>query len=71
MQPPTQGVVLQSFGAGNMPSKREDIIAEIKKAIDRGCIIINCTQCLKGQVDVQYLTGKVGSNYRDRLFLRF
>uniref|UniRef100_A0A0N5AVI6 asparaginase n=1 Tax=Syphacia muris TaxID=451379 RepID=A0A0N5AVI6_9BILA len=59
LQPPTEGVVLQTFGAGNMPSRRTDIIAEIKNAIYRGCIIINCTQCLKGQVDVQYFTGKI------------
>lgn len=59
LQPPTEGVVLQTFGAGNMPSRRADIITEIKKAVDRGCIIINCTQCLRGQVDVQYFTGKI------------
>ncbi|CAG9533087.1 unnamed protein product [Cercopithifilaria johnstoni] len=59
LQPPVEGVVLQTFGAGNMPSHRTDIIDELKKAIDRGCIIINCSQCVRGQVDVQYLTGKV------------
>ncbi|KAK6108788.1 L-asparaginase [Brugia pahangi] len=59
LQPPTEGVVLQTFGAGNMPSHRTDIIDELKKAIDRGCLIINCSQCVRGQVDVQYLTGKI------------
>uniref|UniRef100_A0A0R3RQ01 asparaginase n=1 Tax=Elaeophora elaphi TaxID=1147741 RepID=A0A0R3RQ01_9BILA len=59
LQPPVEGVVLQTFGAGNMPSHRTDIIDELKRAIDRGCIIINCSQCVRGQVDVQYLTGKV------------
>ncbi|MFH4975166.1 hypothetical protein AB6A40_001875 [Gnathostoma spinigerum] len=59
LQPPTQGVVLQTFGAGNMPSRRTDIIQEIKAAIDRGCIIVNCSQCVKGQVDVHYHTGKI------------
>ncbi|KAL3985799.1 L-asparaginase [Acanthocheilonema viteae] len=59
LQPPVEGVVLQTFGAGNMPSQRTDIIDELKKAIDRGCIIINCSQCVRGQVDVQYLTGKI------------
>ncbi|VDK53364.1 unnamed protein product [Anisakis simplex] len=56
---PTQGVVLQTFGAGNMPSKRTDIIEEIKRAVDRGCIVVNCSQCVRGQVDVHYLTGKI------------
>uniref|UniRef100_A0A1I8EFE5 ANK_REP_REGION domain-containing protein n=1 Tax=Wuchereria bancrofti TaxID=6293 RepID=A0A1I8EFE5_WUCBA len=59
LQPPTEGVVLQTFGAGNMPSHRTDIIDELKKAVDRGCLIINCSQCVRGQVDVQYLTGKI------------
>ena len=63
MQPPTEGVILQTFGAGNMPSQRTDIIAEIKEAVDRGCIVVNCTQCLRGQVDVNYFTGKVSFRY--------
>ncbi|VDM93827.1 unnamed protein product, partial [Onchocerca ochengi] len=59
LQSPIEGIVLQTFGTGNMPSNRTDIIDELKKAIDRGCIIINCSQCVRGQVEVQYLTGKV------------
>ncbi|KAM3716866.1 L-asparaginase [Dirofilaria immitis] len=59
LQAPIEGVVLQTFGAGNMPSHRTDIIDELKKAVDRGCIIINCSQCVRGQVDIHYLTGKV------------
>uniref|UniRef100_A0A183EQQ4 asparaginase n=1 Tax=Gongylonema pulchrum TaxID=637853 RepID=A0A183EQQ4_9BILA len=50
---------LQTFGAGNMPSKRRDIIEELKRAIERGCIVVNCSQCMRGQVDAHYLTGKV------------
>ncbi|KJH50139.1 L-asparaginase, type I [Dictyocaulus viviparus] len=57
--PPTKGVVLQTYGAGNMPQKRQDIIEAIKEAIGRGCLIVNCSQCLKGQVDVNYATGKI------------
>ncbi|VDM24622.1 unnamed protein product [Toxocara canis] len=59
LQPPTQGVVLETYGSGNMPSRRTDIIAEIREAIQRGCIIINCSQCVRGQVDVNYFTGKL------------
>ncbi|KHN73373.1 L-asparaginase, partial [Toxocara canis] len=58
LRAPTQGVVLQTFGAGNMPSRRTDIIDEIKDAVDRGCIVVNCSQCVRGQVDVHYFTGK-------------
>uniref|UniRef100_A0A915K325 asparaginase n=1 Tax=Romanomermis culicivorax TaxID=13658 RepID=A0A915K325_ROMCU len=54
---PIEGIVLQTFGAGNIPSNRKDIIDELKKAIDRGAIIVNCSQCYRGQVDAQYHTG--------------
>ncbi|EYC29837.1 hypothetical protein Y032_0005g2286 [Ancylostoma ceylanicum] len=59
LQPPTKGVILQTFGAGNMPTKRKDIIDALKEAIARGCLVVNCSQCLKGQVDVNYATGKI------------
>ncbi|KAK0418946.1 hypothetical protein QR680_013866 [Steinernema hermaphroditum] len=59
LMPPTEGIVLQTFGAGNMPSRRKDIIEEIQKAIARGCIVVNCSQCVRGQVDSHYFTGKI------------
>ncbi|CAD6186563.1 unnamed protein product [Caenorhabditis auriculariae] len=59
LQPPTQGVILQTFGSGNMPTRRMDIIKALKEAIDRGVLVVNCSQCLKGQVDVHYATGKI------------
>lgn len=59
LQPPMKGVVLQTFGAGNMPSRRTDIIGEIEKAVNRGCIVVNVSQCVKGHVDASYLTGKI------------
>jgi lysophospholipase len=54
-----KGCVLQTFGVGNMPSERTDIFNEIKLAIERGCIIVNCSQCIRGQVDAEYYTSKV------------
>lgn len=63
LQPPTQGVVLQTYGAGNMPTRRKDIIKEIKQATDRGCLVVNCSQCIRGQVDANYATGKVKFNF--------
>lgn len=59
LAPPVRGVVLQSFGSGNVPSNRKDLIAELKQASDRGVIIINCTQCPNGSVAEIYDTGKV------------
>ncbi|KAK6754687.1 hypothetical protein RB195_013587 [Necator americanus] len=59
LKPPTKGVILQTFGAGNMPTKRKDIIDALREAIKGGCFVVNCSQCLKGQVDVNYATGKI------------
>ena len=57
LQPGMDGVVLQTYGAGNGPSNRKDIMAEIKAATDRGCLIVNCTQCHRGNVTTEYEAG--------------
>ncbi|XP_074547509.1 60 kDa lysophospholipase isoform X2 [Halichoeres trimaculatus] len=59
LQPPMQGVVLETYGSGNAPDNRPDLLEELKKATDSGVIIINCTQCLRGTVSTSYNTGKV------------
>uniref|UniRef100_A0A1B0A1S8 asparaginase n=1 Tax=Glossina pallidipes TaxID=7398 RepID=A0A1B0A1S8_GLOPL len=59
LTPPMKGVVLQSFGSGNVPANREDLLQELKGAADRGVIIINCTQCPNGSVAEIYQTGQV------------
>lgn len=58
LQPPLQGVVLQTFGAGNIPSNRDDFIQALKEASNRGVIIVNCTQCTTGAVSPLYETGQ-------------
>jgi len=58
LAPPIQGVVLQCYGAGNMPSNRQDIIEALAEATDRGVIIVTCTQCSSGAVSGIYETGK-------------
>ncbi|XP_071402723.1 60 kDa lysophospholipase isoform X1 [Centroberyx affinis] len=59
LQPPMEGVVLETYGSGNAPDNRADLLEELKKATDRGVIIMNCTQCLRGSVSTSYATGKV------------
>ncbi|XP_026159314.1 60 kDa lysophospholipase isoform X2 [Mastacembelus armatus] len=59
LQPPMEGVVLETYGSGNAPDNRPDLLEELKKATDSGVIIINCTQCLRGTVCTSYATGKV------------
>ena len=57
LQPPIQGLILETYGMGNAPEDR-DLIATLEAAGDRGVIIVNCTQCLKGTVNMEdYATG--------------
>ncbi|XP_063831235.1 L-asparaginase 1-like [Ostrinia nubilalis] len=59
-QPPIEGVVLESYGAGNIPSNRQDIFDEICKAVQRGVIVVNITQCSTGAVASPiYETGRL------------
>lgn len=56
---PMQGIVIESFGAGNVPSNRPDLIKEFQNAAARGVLILNITQCFKGSVSDAYAAGKV------------
>jgi lysophospholipase len=54
---PIKGVVLETFGTGNAPDNRPEIIRAISEAIARGVVIVNITQCSKGAVTEAYSTG--------------
>ena len=55
-----QGVILQTYGAGNVPDTgRYSYVEELKAACDRGVIVVNCTQCSKGKVSTNYAGGIV------------
>ena len=57
LKPPVRGLVLETYGMGNGPDDPK-LLAALKAATDRGVVIVNCTQCLKGTVDMQgYATG--------------
>ncbi|KAL4656402.1 60 kDa lysophospholipase isoform X1 [Arapaima gigas] len=58
LQPPMEGIVLETYGSGNAPNNRTDLLEEFRMATDRGVIIVNCTQCLRGSVTTSYATGK-------------
>lgn len=55
--PAIKGVVLETYGSGNAPSNRLDILEIIKNACTRGVVIINCSQCKKATVTSLYQTG--------------
>ena len=47
--PNLKGLVIESFGTGNIPTNR-GIIASLKKAIKKGIVVLNVTQCEGGKV---------------------
>ena len=57
LAPPTRGIVLETFGAGNAP-RRSDLMAALSQACDSGIVIVAITQCLKGSVSDAYETGR-------------
>ena len=57
LKPPVRGVVLKTYGAGNV-TIRTDFL-EVLKEHDRGIIIVNCTQCSQGTVTSDYTTGSI------------
>ncbi|XP_067013517.1 L-asparaginase 1-like [Anabrus simplex] len=58
LRPPAMGVVLQTYGSGNVPSNRKDLLDEISEATSRGVLVVNITQCTKGSVSDIYETGE-------------
>lgn len=54
---PVRALIIKSFGVGNAP-QRPELLQILKDASARGLIIVNCTQCFKGTVNMQgYATG--------------
>ncbi|MEY8765356.1 MULTISPECIES: asparaginase [Francisella] len=49
VEQPLQGLILKTYGSGNMMNDPE-IYTTLKKASDKGIVIVNCTQCLYGSV---------------------
>ncbi|KAL1258162.1 hypothetical protein QQF64_011406 [Cirrhinus molitorella] len=58
LRTPMEGVILETYGSGNAPDNRPDLLDEIRKATERGLIMVNCTQCLRGTVTISYATGQ-------------
>ena len=53
-----RGLVLRSFGVGNMPHQDAPLLAALTSASSRGLVIVNTTQCLRGRVSQEtYATG--------------
>lgn len=58
LEQPLQGLVLETYGAGNAQNNDPHFLKILQKACDRGIVIVNCTQCQQGRVEMsQYATG--------------
>lgn len=58
LRPPLEGLVLETYGTGNAPDTRRDLIEVIEEATARGVVVLNVTQCLKGKVGAEYQAGR-------------
>ncbi|MEE2023675.1 MULTISPECIES: asparaginase [Alkalimonas] len=54
---PVKALIIKSYGVGNAPQQAE-LLATLQQATERGTIIVNCTQCFRGRVNMDgYATG--------------
>lgn len=55
---PLKGLILETYGAGNAQNNDPRFLALLNEACKKGIIIVNCTQCQHGRVEMdQYATG--------------
>jgi L-asparaginase len=58
LQPPLRGLVLEAYGVGNAPDRDGELLEVLREATARGLVVVICTQCLRGTVDLgDYATG--------------
>lgn len=59
LQQPVKALILLSFGVGNAP-QNASLLAQLAKADEQGIIVLNCTQCTRGKVNMKgYANGHV------------
>ncbi|MEH6452715.1 MAG: asparaginase [Psychromonas sp.] len=57
LKSPLKALVLLTYGVGNA-QQDEQLLSTLKEASERGILIVNCSQCLKGSVNMGgYATG--------------
>jgi len=57
LQQPVNALILLSYGVGNAP-QTPTMLAQLQSAYDNNIVIVNCTQCTRGKVNMNgYATG--------------
>lgn len=54
-----KGIVVEAFGAGNVPIGEKSLLPGIKKAKEAGISVVICSQCEKGSAEDLYPSGKM------------
>ena len=44
------GLIIQSYGVGNLPDQNQQLMDSLRSAAKSGCIILNISQCLQAEV---------------------
>jgi L-asparaginase len=53
------GIVLEGYGAGNLPNEKNSLIPAIKKATEKNVPVVVCTQCIVGSTEMElYQVGR-------------
>ena len=59
LRDPVRGLVLETYGSGNAPSRDADLLGVLREAVERGVVVVNVTQCLRGGVQMgAYAAGR-------------
>lgn len=60
LQQDLKGLILETYGSGNAQSTDKRFLSVLSAASARGVVIVNCSQCHQGRVDMNtYATGQV------------
>lgn len=63
LQQPIKGLILETYGSGNAQDNDPNFIKALADASHKGIIIVNCSQCHHGMVNMEtYATGQILKN---------
>ena len=49
---PARGLVLEAYGAGNLPDTDLDVLQALSESVSRGVVVLAVSQCVDGRVDL-------------------
>ena len=52
LAPPARGLILEAYGAGNLPDRDEALLDALAEAARRGEVVVAVSQCVDGRVDL-------------------